>query len=211
MSASKSSTDCHERVIPARARRSGDHPETSVPSRWMLPEPRRVKPVIRSSRVVLPAPLGPISPTTSPGATSKETSSTATTPPKRTETPRTSSERPRRGNSTGATAASATRGGGCEDPTPSQVQPSKHASSVRRPQRCEPVGGLSEQLDDTDAAEDDQPSIDVAQVGEHVVHERPRPTPPERRWPLPPPRTPTRVRRSRRIAPGGSNRRRRRR
>ena len=39
--------------------------------------------------VVLPAPLGPISPTMWPGAMSKETSSRATIPPKRIETFRT--------------------------------------------------------------------------------------------------------------------------
>ena len=42
------------------------------------------KPVTASMIVVLPAPFGPMSPTTSPGCTSKLTSSTATTPPKRT-------------------------------------------------------------------------------------------------------------------------------
>src|SRR4051812_20661391 len=41
--------------------------------------------------VVLPAPLGPITPTTSPGATVSETSSRAIRPPKRTVTPATSS------------------------------------------------------------------------------------------------------------------------
>src|SRR5713226_7516993 len=41
--------------------------------------------------VVLPAPLGPIRPTTSPASTVKETRSSATTPPKRTLSSRTSS------------------------------------------------------------------------------------------------------------------------
>ena len=36
--------------------------------------------------VVLPAPFGPISPTIWPGATSKDTPSSATMPPKRTQT-----------------------------------------------------------------------------------------------------------------------------
>src|SRR5438552_10244409 len=39
--------------------------------------------------VVLPAPFGPISPAMRPGATSKDTPSSATMPPKRTDTSRT--------------------------------------------------------------------------------------------------------------------------
>ena len=45
------------------------------------------KPVTASMSVVLPAPFGPIRPTTSPGRTSIDTSSTATTEPKRTVRP----------------------------------------------------------------------------------------------------------------------------
>src|SRR3954466_8475451 len=41
--------------------------------------------------VVLPAPLGPITPTTSPGATVSDTSSSAVSPPKRTVRPSTRS------------------------------------------------------------------------------------------------------------------------
>ena len=44
------------------------------------------KPVTASIRVVFPAPFGPIRPTTSPGRNTSDTSSTACTPPKRTET-----------------------------------------------------------------------------------------------------------------------------
>ena len=49
-----------------------------------MPDCCLVKPVTTSSSVVLPAPFGPMSPTTSPGVTVNETSSTATTPPNRT-------------------------------------------------------------------------------------------------------------------------------
>src|SRR6478735_3415300 len=38
-----------------------------------------------STKVVLPAPLGPINPTSSPGSTSRSTSTTAWTPPNDTE------------------------------------------------------------------------------------------------------------------------------
>src|SRR6185295_14088706 len=48
-------------------------------------------PEIWPMRVVLPAPFGPISACTSPRTTSSVTSSVATTPPKRLETPRSSS------------------------------------------------------------------------------------------------------------------------
>ena len=54
------------------------------PSRVIEPPVAGTKPVTASMRVVLPAPFGPIRPTTSPGRTSIDTSSTATTEPKRT-------------------------------------------------------------------------------------------------------------------------------
>src|ERR1700730_10896472 len=41
-----------------------------------------------SMKVVLPAPLGPISPTSSPASISRSTPATARTPPKLTDTPR---------------------------------------------------------------------------------------------------------------------------
>src|SRR5689334_19154112 len=57
----------------------------------MRPESVASTPDICAIRVVLPAPLGPMSACTSPLATSSVTSSVATTPPKRLETPRSSS------------------------------------------------------------------------------------------------------------------------
>src|SRR5688500_18353826 len=50
--------------------------------------------LIRLKTVVLPAPLGPISVNTSPRRTSKPTSLTASTPPKRTVSPCTDSNGP---------------------------------------------------------------------------------------------------------------------
>ena len=47
----------------------------------------RTKPVTASTNVVLPAPLGPIRPTSSPSPTSKLTSRSACTPPKSTDRP----------------------------------------------------------------------------------------------------------------------------
>src|SRR2546425_6313450 len=59
-------------------------------------------PEIWPMSVVLPAPFGPISACTSPRTTSSVTSSVATTPPKRLETPRSSSMTPPRKQSRNA-------------------------------------------------------------------------------------------------------------
>src|SRR5687767_6920322 len=56
----------------------------------MLPPPGRRIPAIARSVVVLPAPLGPTSPTISPGFASNERSWTATASPYRLEKPATS-------------------------------------------------------------------------------------------------------------------------
>ncbi len=51
------------------------------PSSSMVPPDGRVNPVTASTRVVLPAPLGPISPVICPGTTVSDTSSTASVAP----------------------------------------------------------------------------------------------------------------------------------
>src|SRR5581483_4921853 len=61
----------------------------------------RCAPEIRLSSVDLPAPFGPITPSSSPEVTSRLTSETATTPPKRLPTPR----RERSGTCSVATAS----------------------------------------------------------------------------------------------------------
>src|SRR5512145_2214769 len=67
------------------------------PSRWTAPPEGRSRPETRLSRVVLPAPLGPMRPCTSPWATWKLASSTARTPPKaRSTSPSSSSTQPPR-------------------------------------------------------------------------------------------------------------------
>src|SRR5437867_4807680 len=63
----------------------------SAPLKRMRPVWVGSTPEIWPMSVVLPAPFGPISACTSPRATSSVTSSVATTPPKRLETPRSSS------------------------------------------------------------------------------------------------------------------------
>ncbi len=87
--------------MPTRPLRSGVQRSVEVSPSRMLPVRGAVKPVMTSSIVVLPAPFGPISPSTSPGASVKLTVSRAMTPPKATEMSRTSSEtggRSRRGS-----------------------------------------------------------------------------------------------------------------
>src|SRR5258707_4317099 len=63
----------------------------SALSKTMRPMSVASTPEIWPISVVLPAPFGPISACTSPRTTSRVTSSVATTPPKRFETPRSSS------------------------------------------------------------------------------------------------------------------------
>jgi len=68
------------RPIPPRLRWYGLSASSLRPP--SVTEPlARAYPLIASSKVVLPAPFGPIRPTISPGKTSKLTSSLATTPP----------------------------------------------------------------------------------------------------------------------------------
>jgi hypothetical protein len=71
------------RPRPCASRESGGADSTATPSSQIRPEVGFSSPAIRLKSVVFPAPLGPISPTISPGPTSIVTSSTAATPPKR--------------------------------------------------------------------------------------------------------------------------------
>ena len=68
--------------MPPRERRNGAHESMGSPSRLTDPRPWRENPEITSMSVVLPAPLDPINPTISPPPTEKDTSFSATTPPK---------------------------------------------------------------------------------------------------------------------------------
>ena len=56
-----------------------------------MPDCGLTKPEMQLNSVVLPAPFGPITPSTSPPATPSETLSSAVIPPKRTVTPCTAS------------------------------------------------------------------------------------------------------------------------
>ena len=78
------------RPIPRRARRYDAMLSTRRPNTSISPDDF-TKPEIAFMSVVLPAPLVPIRPTTSPGRTSIETPATAARPPKRTCTSRVTS------------------------------------------------------------------------------------------------------------------------
>src|SRR3712207_6458368 len=69
------------RPMPARVTRCGDQPVMSVPSNSIVPAVGFSRPVTRLKTVVLPAPLGPISPVIEPGSTPNVQSRTAWTPP----------------------------------------------------------------------------------------------------------------------------------
>ena len=77
----KRAADWNDRASPSRLRPSGVRRVTSRPRKVTLPTSGRTKPEMISNNVVLPAPLGPIRPTISPGYTSRLTESTAVTPP----------------------------------------------------------------------------------------------------------------------------------
>ena len=65
------------RASPARPRRCGGQRVISVAPSSIRPDDGRSKPVRRLTSVVFPAPLGPIRPSTSSGASSRSTSSSA--------------------------------------------------------------------------------------------------------------------------------------
>ena len=78
--------------MPSRARLDGRMRDTLVPSISTWPPLGGSSPVMTLNSVVLPAPFGPIRPVTSPGSAERLTPSSATLPPKRTVTSRTSSD-----------------------------------------------------------------------------------------------------------------------
>ena len=74
-------TVCHVRATPERARRMADQPVASLPSIRTLPESALTEPASRLNRVDLPAPLKPHRPNSPRSGTSRDTESTARTPP----------------------------------------------------------------------------------------------------------------------------------
>ena len=89
VSRGNSPTPCSVRAIPSDASRSGRILASGCAAPAELPDSGVTKPQITLNSVVFPAPLGPITPSTSPRVTSTETPSSAVMPPKRTVTSRT--------------------------------------------------------------------------------------------------------------------------
>src|SRR5207244_2522814 len=87
----KGRTIWNVRPIPRRAIRYGGMPLIDASSHRMSPASGRVSPLMQLSRVVLPAPLGPMTPSTWPGSTVKVTPARALTPPNRLLISRTAS------------------------------------------------------------------------------------------------------------------------
>src|SRR5438094_10226294 len=79
--------------MPAAATRSGVSPVMSRPRNRTCRPAGRTRPITESSVVVLPAPLGPRTPTISPTPTSSDTPLTAATLPYRASSPSTLSTR----------------------------------------------------------------------------------------------------------------------
>ena len=75
---SNSSIDCHVRASPSRARACAGRSLRSRPSSSTRPR-QGTNPVMASMKVVLPAPLGPISPTICASSTCRSTSTSACT------------------------------------------------------------------------------------------------------------------------------------
>src|SRR5215470_13000828 len=84
-------TFCRVRAIPSDASLCGLSPVRSVPPKVSRPASGRTNPHSTLSRVVLPAPFGPMTPVTWQGAAANDTESSAVRPPKRTVTSRMSS------------------------------------------------------------------------------------------------------------------------
>ena len=72
------------RAMPSRARLCGLRPVMSVPSKVIRPALMVCRPQMALKHVVLPAPLGPMSPVTEPASTVSFTPRNACTPPNRT-------------------------------------------------------------------------------------------------------------------------------
>src|SRR5262249_4943921 len=87
----KSRIDWKVRAMPRETIACGRRPTRLPPSRRMSPSSGRSSPVIRLKTVVFPAPFGPMSPTIPPAGITRSTSLTATRPPNRRVSPRTSS------------------------------------------------------------------------------------------------------------------------
>ena len=79
------------RARPSRVRSCASRPFSRWPANCTLPCSCRIVPQMQFTSVLLPEPLGPISPTRSPSRTCSSISASATKPPKRLDRPETRS------------------------------------------------------------------------------------------------------------------------
>src|SRR5688572_15838143 len=128
----------------------------SVPWRWIRPR-QPTKPDTASSRVVLPAPFGPMMPTISEALTTRSTPSTARRPPKSTVTDDTSS--------TGSSA----------DIGRDHLTPCSRTHPLRRPDQ--PVWAAGHHHDEADADGERGPVADGPRAAEQLrrLDEKERP------------------------------------
>ena len=82
--------DWNVRAMPRATIALGRSPARLAPSKTTRPPSARTRPVTTLKNVVLPAPLGPMSPMMPPRGTTRSTALSATTPPNAFVTPRTS-------------------------------------------------------------------------------------------------------------------------
>ena len=118
------------RPRPSRARRAGERPVTSTPSSETVPESGAWKPLRTLTSVVLPAPLGPISPSASPGSSARSTSFSTRSPAKAREMP--SARRAPLGRSIDRPASPATASP-APAVAPERSGPAAAARTARRP------------------------------------------------------------------------------
>src|SRR5437763_11745675 len=165
------------RAIPAATRWWAGASVMSSPRNRTRPVSGRRNPLTTSNSVVLPAPLGPMMPTISSSLTSRETSRSACTPPKRTEAPSTSSTGP--DLRTRAGGRDGRRGGPRRDrppkPLPERAEHLAEAARVAgqredQQQRAEHQGGEVGRQVGQDGDGVDDPG--QGQLGEEVVGER---------------------------------------
>ena len=129
------------RASPRRAIAGAPSASSGRPAKAMAPADGGSKPLIRFTRVLLPAPFGPMSPTTSPASIARSTWSTATSRPKSLVSPCTAKRGIRSGSRARPPGASRgsrrARAGGRRGPAGRR---SRAGTRARRRTRC---GGRS--------------------------------------------------------------------
>src|SRR5512135_1596398 len=149
----------NERARPRRARRYGSARVTSRPPIAIMPASSGANPEIASSRVLFPAPFGPMMPTISPGASARSTPATGMIAPNRTRAPVTSSAR---SADTGYLRELQRVGGGF------RLARARTTPDARE-QPCDTVGTPRHHGDDADAGGGEDPVLHRRRQAEHLA------------------------------------------